>query len=84
MRLTQHHSSNAVLSAPAGMSVEECRPAAITRIAYSDGTPAVATYWEPSDDERKLIAAGAMVRVEVMGQTMPPMLMTIEGGAPHG
>lgn len=75
MRLIQHVSNNAVLGAPAGRSVEECRPAPITRIAYSDGTPAVATYWELTDEERTQIAAGGLVRVEVLGQTMPPMIV---------
>jgi hypothetical protein len=84
MRLTQHASNNAVLAAPPGSTIEECRPAAITRIAYSDGTSAVATYWLPSARERELIAAGALVRVEVLGQTMAPMIVTAEGERTEG
>lgn len=79
MRVTQHPTSNAVLGSPAGMTHDECRAAPITRIEYSDGTPAIATYWEPSANERALIASGGRVRVEILGGVMPPMLVTAEG-----
>ena len=79
MRITQHHSNNEVLKAPDGMTVEECRAAPITRIGYSDGTPAIAKYWEPSQNERALIASGCKVRVEILGDVMPPMIVTAEG-----
>ena len=73
MQVVQHASSNAVLAAPPGATVEECRPAPITRCLYGNGTHSVATYWEPTAEERAAIAAGALIRVEVLGMTMPPM-----------
>jgi hypothetical protein len=73
MRVTQHPSNNAVLGAPPGQTTEECRPAPITRCLYGDGTRTVCTYWQPSDEERSAIAAGALICVEVVGVTMPPM-----------
>lgn len=79
MRVTQHHSNNAVLAAPSGSTVDECRPAPITRVLYQDGTNTVATYWRPTEAERAAIAAGALVRVEVFGRTMPPMLVGADG-----
>lgn len=82
MRVTQHQSSNGVLRAPAGSSIEECRPAPITRTTYQDGTDTVTTYWRPTDAERAAIAAGALIRVEVMGQTMPPMIVGADGVEP--
>ena len=76
MRVTQHPSNTEVLSAPFGLTVEQCRPAPVTRIAYADGVQAVATYWRPSDFERAAIADGALVRVEVLGETMAPMIVS--------
>lgn len=84
MRVTQHPSNNDVLGAPAGSSIEECRPAPITRTLYADGTPSVSTYWQPTEAERAAIAAGAMVQVEVLGVTMPPMIVGAEGVANEG
>lgn len=80
MRVTQHISNNDVLRAPAGDTVDVCRPAPITRTVYSDGTQSVATFWQPSDTDRLSIAAGGLVRVEVLGHTMPPM--SVEVSAP--
>lgn len=82
MRVTQHPPNNAVLAAPPGATVEECRPAPITRLRYSDGTVTVVTYWQPTDAERAAIAAGAAVRVEVWGSTMPPMNVGADGVEP--
>jgi len=78
VRVTQHPSNNDVLAAPPGDTMEECRPAPITRTIYSDGTPSVATYWQPTEHERALLASGGIVRVEVLGQTMPPMIVNAE------
>lgn len=79
MRPTQHPSNNDVLRAPKGESVDRVRPLAITRVKYSDGTPAVASYWEPSPAERAAIAAGALIQLCVIGVTLPPVLICVDG-----
>ena len=79
MRPTQHPSNNDVLRSPPGMTVEECRPLAITRVQYSDGTPAVWSFWQPSQAERDAIAAGAVVRFEALGHTHPPVSLAVDG-----
>lgn len=79
MRPTQHPSNNDVLRAPPGMGIEECRPLAITRVNYSDGIPGVWSYWEPTDEERRAIAAGALVRVGALGATHPPIHLGVDG-----
>lgn len=79
MRPTQHPSNNDVLRAPPGATVEECRPLAITRIQYEDGTPAVASFWEPSAAERAAIAAGASVQLIALGRTHPPLIVCVDG-----
>jgi hypothetical protein len=74
-----HRSNNDVLGAPPGVPIEECMALPITRIRYSDGTNAVASYWMPSDAERALIAAGAAVRIIALGITQAPMIMGVDG-----
>jgi hypothetical protein len=78
MRVVQHPSNNAVLGAPAGQTVEQCRPAPITRLRYGDGSLTVVTYWHPTDEEREAIASGALIRVEVAGYTMAPMNIGVD------
>lgn len=79
MRPTQHHSNNDVLRSPPGVSVDECRPLAITRVQYTNGIPGVWSYWEPSEAERKAIAAGALVRISAWGVTHPPIAVGVDG-----
>lgn len=80
MRITQHPSNNGVLSAPDGMSHEQCKAAPITRVYFTESEDhAVRTYWQPTEAERAAIAAGAMVCVQVLGRSMPPMWVCAEG-----
>ena len=79
MRPTQHESNNDVLRAPSGSTVDECRPLAITRIKYEDGSPAVWSYWEPSDAERAAIAGGALILLSTLGSTHPPVFIGVDG-----
>jgi hypothetical protein len=79
MNKTQHPSNNAVLGAPPGMSREECGALPITRIEYSDGTQAVASFWTPSEAELQLLNSGKPVRLVVLGKTHPPLSLGVDG-----
>lgn len=79
MNRYQHPSNNAVLGAPAGMPIDECNALPITRIQYSDGTPAVASYWKPTPDELALLNRGQAVRLTVLGGTHPPLMLGVDG-----
>lgn len=79
MRPVQHSSNNAVLSPPPGMTLEQCQPLPITRVQFTDGTPAVWSYWQPSDAERAAIAGGASVRLSAIGRTHPPVSLGVDG-----
>lgn len=79
MKKTQHQTNNAVLGAPKGMSIEECEALPITRIKYSDGTPAVASFWTPTASELQLLNDGKPVRLIVLGNTHPPLSMGVDG-----
>ena len=75
----QHPTNNDVLGAPPGVPIDECNALPITRIQYSDGTPAVASYWRPTPAELALLAQGAAVRLTVLGATHPPLMLGVDG-----
>lgn len=79
MRPTQHPTNNDVLRPPPGVSHEDCKPLAITRVTYDNGMPAVWSFWQPSAQERAAIAAGAPVRLSCWGRTHPPVLLDVYG-----
>jgi hypothetical protein len=79
VRPVQHPSNNAVLSSPPGTTIEQCRPLPITRIAFDNGLPAVWSYWQPSELERRLIAEGKPVRLSCLGTTHPPIALGVDG-----
>lgn len=79
MRPTQHPTNNDVLRAPPGVPIEECKPLAITRVKFEDGTPAVWSFWQPSEAERAAIADGAAIRLSAIGHTHPPVHVGVDG-----
>lgn len=80
MRPTQHRSTNDVLRAPAGASIEEVQPLHITRITYGPGgLPGVVSFWQPTAAEQALIAAGHPVRLSCLGITHPPVRIGVDG-----
>lgn len=79
MKQIQHPSNNDVLRPPPGMSIEECRPMAITRVNYMTGMPGVWSYWQPTEAERVAIAAGAPIRLEFIGRTHAPVYVGVDG-----
>ena len=79
MNFTQHHSNNAVLGAPAGVPIEECRALPITRVVFADGAQACVSFWRPSAQQLELLAAGQPLRLCVMGTTHPPLSVGVDG-----
>jgi hypothetical protein len=79
MRSTQHPSNNDVLRAPGGSTVDECRPLAVTRVHYPDGTRGVWSFWRPTDAERAAIAEGALIQLCAIGSTHPPIAVMVDG-----
>lgn len=61
------------------MSIDECNALPVTRIQYSDGTMAMASYWVPTKAELELIASGKPVRLVVLGTTHPPLMLGVDG-----
>lgn len=79
MNRFQHPSNNAVLGAPAGWDQSEvpCGALPITR-TEADGIPAVISFWKPTQEELAALNAGGTVALWVLGNTMPPVSVTVE------
>lgn len=79
MKWVQSSAANAVLSPPANMSNEQCRPLPIIRFQYADGTVAVASEWLPDAKELELLNKGATVQLLFIGITHPPVILEVTG-----
>lgn len=80
MQKIQHPSNNGVLGAPAGWDQGElpCGALPITRAHVGD-LPAVVSYWRPSVEELAVLNSGGSIALWVLGATMPPVNLSIEG-----
>lgn len=82
MRPIQHPSNNGVLGAPPewDQAALPCSALPITRVQFEEsGQRAVWSYWRLTDEERAAIAAGAPICLSVMGATMPPVSLGVDG-----
>ena len=50
---------------------------------FGDGTPAMATAWQPTPDEIARIVAGAPIYLTILGSAHPPVCMDV-GQPPKG
>jgi hypothetical protein len=73
----QHHTNNAVLGAPEGMTREECRALPITRISYPDGSLACVSFWVPTPEELRLLNEGRPMRLAILGATHAPVRLWV-------
>ena len=80
MNKIQHPSNNGVLGAPAGWDQGELPVNAlpVTHTHVGD-LPAVLSYWRPSAEELAVLNAGGSIALWVLGATMPPVNLSIEG-----
>lgn len=80
MRPIQHESSNGILTAPAGWNQNVH---AIDAVPITRGTvgahPVISTYWQPTREERDLIADGKGIVVHVLASVMPPVAVSVDG-----
>jgi hypothetical protein len=72
MKVVQHTSTNDVT-----VGDGTCDPVPCTRTELA-GMETLTTYWELDPAERAVIAAGGLVRIEVMGGSMPPISARVE------
>lgn len=83
MNPVQHPSNNDVLGAPPGVSIEECRPLAITRVRYrmpnGGAIPGVVSYWQPTAEQLALLNEGKPVYLSAWGATHPPVVLGVDG-----
>jgi hypothetical protein len=79
MESIEHPSNNAVLGAPVGwdQSALPCDVLPVTRTVV-DGVPCIMSFWKPSAAELASLQAGASVALWVVGETMPPVSLTVD------
>lgn len=82
MNKIQHPSNTDVLGAPAGWDQGElpCNSLPVTRTHIGD-LPAVLSYWRPDADELAALNAGGAIRLWVVGATMPPVMLDVDGAS---
>ncbi|VWB88611.1 hypothetical protein BLA13014_04102 [Burkholderia aenigmatica] len=80
MERMQHPSNNAVLGAPKGWDQGELPVGALPITRVVDGSIThVVSFWRPNAEELAALAAGAPVMLFVVGHTMPPVALAVEG-----
>jgi hypothetical protein len=79
MNPAQHVTHTGALGRPDGTTHQEVVGLPITRIRYEAAQrDAVRSYWRPTDSERKAIASGALVYLEVLGRTHAPLIIGVD------
>ena len=78
MRPIDFPQANLTLSKPDSMTDEECGSLRV----YRSG-PQMFSCWQPSEEERAAIAAGAPVWLYVLGAAHPPVAVEVENPFPE-
>lgn len=76
MKPVKTKNTNSVLRAPNGSNNVDDLP--ITKLKYEDGSNAVESCWELSEEELKKIIETKKVYFVCMGVTHPPILLSIK------
>lgn len=61
------------------MSIDACNALPVTHIRYEDGTPAIVSWWMPTEQERALIAYGHPIMLTLLSNTHPPVKIEVDG-----
>jgi hypothetical protein len=79
MEKVQHSSNNMVLGAPPGwqQDVLPCDALPVT-LTEMNGLPTVVSFWKPTADELLLLCAGGSVALSIIGESMPPVSLSVE------
>lgn len=79
MKAFQHALCNDVIEVPKGHDQEKYRVNAIPLMrTHVGGTPAVASFWKPSEEELQQLRNGASVALWLIGHTMPPAAIEVQ------
>jgi len=69
--------SNVVLDKPDDMDRDQCEALSVWRGRSNDGTPLVISCWKLTRDELEILLATGRVWLTVLGQTRPPVSLSI-------
>jgi hypothetical protein len=79
MNPAQHVTNTGALGRPVGTTHDEVVGLPITRITYEGGMQAVRSFWRPTPEEIAAISAGALVSLDIWGNTHAPVLLAVDG-----
>jgi hypothetical protein len=68
--------STGCLSRPPGMTADQCDPLAVAHVLIDGTTPAVVSCWKVTADELQELVRTGRVWLFVVGQTMPPVMLS--------
>lgn len=78
MNFVQDPRCNAVLGAPAGVPIEECRALPILRGQMPNGEVVCQSFWMPTPEELKALNEGKPVIFTSWGVTHAPIMLAVE------
>ncbi len=80
MNFIKHPTNNAVLGAPANWE-HAALPVDALPVTRGDigGKDVVVSFWRPTPEEIAAIVAGRAVALVVVGESMPPVALTVDG-----
>lgn len=73
---TSFAESNAVLSPPPGVSLDECEALSVWRGPEAHGQPVIVSCWKMTAEERAEFLRTGRVYLILWGETMPPASMS--------
>lgn len=82
MQAYNHPNTDTILARPSSMTDEECESLPVHRVTVGNRT-AITSYWEPSQEEIHRITSGHKVVLEILGERMPPVRLSVEASAVH-
>lgn len=74
MNHVKHPQTNFTFTAPPDM--ENCDDLCVVR-GEMQGTPVILSYWKPTEQELIELVAGGHVRLGIVGNAMPPVMVSV-------
>lgn len=78
MKPTKRKTTNTIFKRP------DCFDLPGTRYKYSDGTPAIETCWELSEEEIEKVIKTKKIYIQQEGETLPPMAVSVNSVLANG
>lgn len=75
LQATAFDEANCILSAPEGMTIDECEAINVWRGRNSEGTPVVISCWKVTKEDLEILLRTGRLYLVCAGDTMPPVIL---------